>query len=239
MSRDVIIASEIIDRFMQKNNLKRFNLFDIGAHEGNYSKTFLEKINSKEKEINLVLVEPNKAFNNSLKEIKNIKEKEIYNCAIDSKEGYANLHIVKESTSKSSLINRPEFKQLNYDDPEKLKVRTKTLKSVLDASNIFNNLSENSAYLKIDIEGFEKEAIESLTENYFKYFIGGQFEYGGTWKERNISAKSTIRYLFKYYDIFIQKNNNSLEHINPDNFVENFVYSNVFFFKKSFAKSFS
>ena len=234
--KDALIAAAIIKNFIQKNKIKNFVLFDIGSNIGKYSKTVLENLAEKKEKVSLLLVEPNDNLNHHLENIEN--KKEVYNCAIDNCIGYATLHIVEESISKSSLVNRPAFKHLNFNKPKEIKVKTNTLKNVLENSEIFKNMSKNSGYLKIDVEGYEKEAIDSLDKLHFDYFFGGQFEYGGCWQERNIFARDTIKKLSAHYDIFIEDSKSlGIILIDPENFVENYSHTNIFFFKKEVLES--
>ena len=227
---DAIIAAKLINNLLNKEVF----LIDVGANIGKYSETLLENIDKKSSSIKgVVMIEAIPELKERLRQV-SISNKEIFSIAIDSKKDKKVFYYTPESISKSSLSNRPAYRQLGYKEPKKIQVNTDLLSSILDNSNYFKLCKNNSAYLKIDIEGYENEAIRSLSTHHFKKIIAGQFEYGGCWQERRLKAGNVIKLLSVDYDLFFQHNSNLIK-IDPLSFVENYRHTNIFFIKKGFS----
>jgi len=135
-------------------------VFDIGSNTGKYTSIFLKyskKVLSVEPQAELCLLQ-NKLFKKEIQKNKLIIE----NIAIDSKNGIVELHInSKNGLSSTSKKYQTEVipKEFSYtNNIETVKVRSKNIDSLIE-------LYGKPNYIKIDIEGSEKNAIMSLSHN--------------------------------------------------------------------------
>ena len=135
-------------------------VFDIGSNAGKYTSIFLKyskKVLSVEPQAELCLLQ-NKLFKKEIQKNKLIIE----NIAIDSKNGIVELHInSKNGLSSTSKKYQTEVipKEFSYtNNIETVKVRSKNIDSLIE-------LYGKPDYIKIDIEGSEKNAIMSLSHN--------------------------------------------------------------------------
>jgi FkbM family methyltransferase len=127
-------------------------LVDVGANVGEWATAVLELV-SPEK---LIVIEPGPAMFAELREKFGGKsEVELHNVAIGEANGTTTLHLTRASTGASLLLPRDDMKQLigsGWTIEEEVQCPLRTLDSLLaDVREV--------SLLKIDVQGYEKEAL--------------------------------------------------------------------------------
>jgi FkbM family methyltransferase len=153
---------------------------DLGANEGQWAIAFLDLI-SPEK---LVMIEPNPvAFAKLEKKFGGQSNIELHNVAVGETNGVTTLRVTRDSTGASILPPREEMRELiggNWAVENEVECPLRTLDTLAAA------LPEVSL-LKIDVQGYEKEALAGAAEtlaktrfllielNYMPQYVGGSW----------------------------------------------------------------
>ncbi|HEX4641199.1 MAG TPA: FkbM family methyltransferase [Chthoniobacterales bacterium] len=153
---------------------------DVGANVGEWSSALLELV-SPEK---LIVIEPGPAvFARAREKLGGKPNVELHNVAIGETNGVTTLRITRDSTGASILPPREEMKKLigsNWTVESEVECPIRTLDSLLAG------ISEVSL-LKIDVQGYEKEALAGAAETLAKTkFVLIELNYmpqyeGGSW----------------------------------------------------------
>jgi FkbM family methyltransferase len=153
---------------------------DVGANVGEWA-TAVRELVSPEK---LVVIEPGPAMFAELREkFEGKSDVELHNVAIGETNGTTTLRITRASTGASLLLPRDEMKQLigsHWAIEKEVECPLRTLDGLLAA------IPEVSL-LKIDVQGYEKEALAGATETLAKTkFVLIELNYmpqyeGGSW----------------------------------------------------------
>jgi FkbM family methyltransferase len=203
-------------------------LIDVGGFEGNWTELCL-KINPNYK---IKIFEPNlQNYQIICEKFKSNKEIEVFNLGLsnsNSKLTYYNI-INSQSTIRgiSGFVFRPIYNNYNYSKIE------------IDVVKLDDVIKENIDFIKIDTEGFELNVIEGceklLTNKKIKFL---QFEYGGTFKDKNISLNDIISFLKKYdYVVYnIDKNEKliKIDYFKDDYNYDNFLATHINLIKNDF-----
>jgi FkbM family methyltransferase len=153
---------------------------DLGANEGQWANAFLDLI-SPEK---LIMIEPNPvAFARLQKKFGGRSQVELHNVAVGEANGVTTLRVTRDSTGASVLRPRDEMRELiggNWAVESEVECPLRTLDTLVSA------LPEISL-LKIDVQGYEKEALAGAAEtlrktkfllvelNYMPQYVGGSW----------------------------------------------------------------
>lgn len=139
------------NKYLKKKFVTHQNLtvFDIGANLGSFSKNILKMFPSSN--VDLHLFEPNKSLVITLK--KTFNQSKVNGFAISDKNEQTKLYISNIS-SQSSLIKNNSFvgKDVGEQNIESIRLDNYILKEGIEKINL----------LKIDIEGYELNALKSL-----------------------------------------------------------------------------
>ena len=156
------------------------HVVDLGANEGQWANATLDLI-SPEK---LIMIEPNPAaFAVLQRKFGGRSNIELHNVAIGEANGVTTLRVTRDSTGASLLPPREEMRELiggNWAVEREVECPLRTLDTLLAA------LPEISL-LKIDVQGYEKEALSGASEtlrktkfllvelNYMPQYVGGSW----------------------------------------------------------------
>lgn len=206
---------EDFDRDLFKKCMPYFNkppvIFDIGAHEGHYTKFVLETI----PDADCYLFEPNTYL---LKDIKGINV-QYYGYAVSNNNEDKTFYIPpKQNDELASLYKREVFNEIGWTE--------KTVQCV--AIDYFFYELINLAgidYLKIDVEGAELDVLNgcpSMMRNKKIKFI--QIEYGGTYKDAGITFIQIIQtanlFGYRVYELI----ENKFSEVTEEKFKEDYRY---------------
>lgn len=118
-----------------------------------------------------------------------------------------------------SFCNRLESCKVD-DSPNKIKLQIIKAEDYINTNNV-----KNVDFLKIDTEGYELEVLKGF-ENYLQNIKYIQFEYGGTYLDKNIKLIDVIDCLRKQgFCFFYYLSNNNLIPIN--NYSDHYNYCNI------------
>lgn len=165
-SRDLVFVKNGVTDRISVNYRKLFahfnidTLFDVGANEGQYAQAMQKLGYDKE----LISFEPVKAtFDTLSKKAFGITNWKTYNFALGDKDTEDYINISKNTVSSSMLEMLPEHVKQEADSAyiTKEKIVVKKLDSIFN-SYVKQN---NSVYLKLDVQGFEKNVIEGATDS--------------------------------------------------------------------------
>lgn len=155
-------------------------IVDVGANVGEWSAAVLELVSPAK----LIVIEPGPAMFAQLREKFGGKSGiELHNVAIGEANGTTTLRVTRDSTGASLLSPREEMKELigsNWTVENEVECPIRTLDGLLAA------VSEVSL-LKIDVQGYEKEALAGATATLAKTkFLLIELNYmpqyeGGSW----------------------------------------------------------
>lgn len=205
---------EDFDRDLFKKCIPYFDkppvIFDIGAHEGHYTKFVLEMI----PDADCYLFEPNIELAKQLNEYKNV-----YPVAVIHLNGYYTIYVPPKANDElSSTYKREIFSQTGFTE---IIVPCVTV----DRFALDHKISEID-FIKVDVEGAELDVLNgcpSMMRN--KKIKLMQVEYGGTYNDAGITFKQVIETaaLFGYsvYELV----DNKLLPVTPINFIEDYRYS--------------
>lgn len=204
---------EDFDRDLFKKCMPYFDkppvIFDIGAHEGHYTKFVLEMI----PDADCYLFEPNERLYHTL-----CGYKKVFQLAICDRNGARTFYSCPKANDElSSLYKREVFEQ------------TGCAESFVYGDSIdgfcFSMSIEEIDYMKVDVEGAELDVLNgcpSMMRNKKIKYI--QIEYGGTYKDAGITFVQIIQTanLFGYRVYELVKN--KFSEVTEENFTEDYRY---------------
>ncbi len=215
--------------FWSYQNLKKVTIFDVGAHEGDWSLNFLRELKSKNLNFEIHLFEPQKScFKLLEKKFTQFDNVYINSFGISDKEGTQILYKDEDVSSLASLYKRDK---LDFLIEELVQLRR------LD-NYIVSQRIDKIHFVKIDTEGHDMKVLLSLGEFLSADFIDFiQFEYGGT----HIYSRT---FLFDFFNLLEGKGfsiakiqRKGLELRNYEQYMENFTYSNYIAISNKILKS--
>jgi FkbM family methyltransferase len=223
-TQDELVTRWIKEYCDRKFDFKgKFNIFDIGANVGG----FVDIVKEVFPKSNITCFEPNKYL--ELEEhVKNMSNIKIERTAVSDQIGNQIFYAPKGPHALASLVQRPVFYSWTNEEIEEKEVPIITVDSYCQQNNI-----SNVFYLKIDVEGYELNVLkgaEKMLDSKKIHF--GQLEYGGCFKDNNITLVEVIKFLdSKNYSLFegpIDERNL----ITLDNFVEDYRWENFIFVRR-------
>ena len=142
-----------INSHIKKNNITL--VLDVGANMGHYS----EGIRMFGYEKKIVAFEPiNRLYVLLDEKFENDKKVKVYNLALGNEKKELEINIASNNGSSSSILKpklvKKEFKNISFNKKETIKIQK--LDNII---NEFSN-SKDNIYLKLDVQGFEKNVIE-------------------------------------------------------------------------------
>lgn len=186
-------------------------IFDVGAHKGSYTEYVLSEIPAAD----CFLFEPNKYLCSFLK-----SRHKAFNTLVGAVSGPQDFYECEGKWDElSSMYKRPVFNGLPVSAG---KVACITIDQFCSDMSI-----ERIDLLKIDVEGAELDVLrgaEKMLSDKKITFL--QVEYGGTYPDAGITGLQVIKYLnelgYKVYELV----GDELMLITPENFVEDYRYTN-------------
>lgn len=204
---------EDFDRDLFKKCMPYFGkppvIFDVGAHQGHYTKFVLETIPGAD----CYLFEPNNELFVRLCQYKNV-----FPLAVSDTTGPKIFHVCPKTNDElSSLYKRQVYEQTGIEDI--------IVQSVaLDLFCMDLKINEID-YLKVDVEGAELDVLNgcpSMMRNKKIKFI--QIEYGGTYKDAGITFIQIIQtanlFGYRVYELI----ENKFSEVTEQNFKEDYRY---------------
>lgn len=230
MELDFFIAREIIRNTFPKN----IGILDIGCHEGAFTQFISDSFDIKD----AILIDP------LPDKIKIVKSKFPNACiiqtAVSNEEKEAEFFVTVDFPKCSALYDREAFDQVPaLRHRQKIIVQIKKLESIFDEVGFINKDPEGW-YLKIDTEGYEVEAFESLGKyvNDLK-IIAGHFEYGGTWRERGLKINDMLTRLhllgFETFKGYYQ--NNAIGLLKIESINDDYEFENIYFIRENISRN--
>lgn len=186
-------------------------ILDIGAHKGAYTDFVLGMI----PDADCYLFEPNLELYNDLKSV----YKNVLSFAVCEASGIKTFNVCpKKNDELSSLYKRKIFDETGS---ESITVKC----TCIDDLSICNNLGQID-FIKIDVEGAEKDVIEgAATMMRGKKIKFIQFEYGSTYVDAGIQFTDILKIAsglgYRCYEIIKDR----LSEVTHQNFVDDYRYS--------------
>lgn len=186
-------------------------IFDIGAHKGAYTDFVLEQI----PDADCYLFEPNKQLFEGLRN-------RFYNSfclAVSDQPGEREFYVCPQKNDElSSLYKRTIFDQTGY---EIIKMKCTSIDSFSSDRGVFV-----IDYVKIDVEGAEKDVIAGAgSMMYNKKIKFLQFEYGSTYLDADIQFSDIVKYAsvlgYNTYELI----NGKFKQVTTGNFINDYRYS--------------
>ncbi len=149
---------KIINKHIKDNKINL--VLDVGANLGHYSEGLIN-FSYKGKIIAFEPISP--LYRDLIKKFKKNKNIQIYNLALGNEEKEMEINIASNFGGSSSIMKpklvKTEFSSISFNKKQKIKVQK------LD--NIINNISKENdrIYMKLDVQGFEKEVILGSLKN--------------------------------------------------------------------------
>ena len=177
-------------------------VFDIGSNIGFWSRAVLEE----HFDVKVHMFEPAKRFLTGdfliyFQDMIDSKQVFVNNCAVSDTETEKDFFLYPHFPDLSTLYPRGEsvLKKFKIAPPEIIKVPTVTVDSYCKRNGI-----DHINFLKIDVEGSEFDVIKGTSDLLSKGQIDYiQFEYGGCFKDANITFKDIYEYLTsRDYNLF-------------------------------------
>lgn len=186
-------------------------IFDVGAHKGSYTEYVLSEM----PDADCFLFEPNEHLCDFY-----LSKYKAFNTLVGATSGPKDFYECEGKADElSSMYKRPVFDELQVSTG---KVGCITIDEFCSDLSI-----ERIDLLKIDVEGAELDVLngaEKMLSDRKIYFL--QVEYGGTYPDAGITGLQVIQYLnelgYKVYELVGGK----LVVITPENFVEDYRYTN-------------
>lgn len=192
-------------------------IFDVGANDGEFTQRCLAEY----EKCQVFAFEPNP--DRLIFSIDDLRLK-AFNCGLSSKPESNILYVNGEHHGHSAYHIRPHF---NMSEVRELACVSVSLDQFAKEHNI-----DRIDYLKIDTEGHEMPILSGCRDLLSRAVIkSGQFEYGGTWFENNISIKSAIDFFTQLnYEVLreVPVGSNELHRVD---FLEDDYHFNNFYFR--------
>jgi FkbM family methyltransferase len=132
-------------------NINKPLIFDIGANQGNFSNKYIKKCK-------IIAVEANPILSNKIKERFSNNDIEIEQCAISNKNSEIDFYICPDD--QMSSCNKNWLTTLRYKNAgikEIIKIKSITIDHLIQKYG-------NPFHMKIDVEGYEFEAVSGLSQ---------------------------------------------------------------------------
>lgn len=201
-----------------------FTFFDIGANIGGY----VTVIKQRHPDANIHCFEPNvhEELKKNTRQYTNVK---VNACAVSDFIGRTTIHVPDKAPALGSMIERPVF-ATGCADSTILHIDTPVI--TVD-SYVKDNSIQCIDYLKVDVEGKELAVLKGASNTLGqKHVKAGQFEYGSTFQDSNITLKETVEFLnSKGYLVFegpVEKTNE----LKPSTLIEDYRWENLLFVNK-------
>tara|TARA_B110000495_G_C23035728_1_gene618451 strand:+ start:2638 stop:3285 length:648 start_codon:yes stop_codon:yes gene_type:complete len=180
--------------FISGNFKRNITIADVGANTGKYSEHLVRTLNDRIKKG--YIFEPIKSCYDSIKRWSNFS---YFNIGVGIGRGEVKFYEAVGKESHSSIVNREWL----YMRPE-YNIR----EIIIKIDCLDNIINERLNVLKIDTEGYELEVLKGckklLKEGNIDYI---QFEYGGCFKDNNITLNDVIHFLGQYgYGVYELRN---------------------------------
>lgn len=185
-------------------------IFDVGAHEGLYTKFVLKTI----QDADCYLFEPNEILYHTL-----CSYKKVFLLAVCDRNGWQTFYSCpKASDELSSLYKREVFTQTGCEE-------SPVYCTSIDSFCLDNRIKKID-FVKVDVEGAELDVLNgcpSMMRNKQIKFI--QIEYGGTYIDAGIKFTQVIQtanlFGYRVYELI----ENNLIEVTEENFIEDYRYS--------------
>lgn len=224
ISDDLCLAMGL--QVIQHTSTRPITIFDVGANEG----LFARRVQQQWSELNtrIYCFEPNPLAYAKLQDsVSDLKNTTTLQCGLSDQEEETVLYHPEKKTVLGSLIKRDVFA-----DHERQ--WGKLVEEKVNISTIDNFLASNDVkqidYLKIDTEGTELRVLKGAKEALQNKLIScGQFEYGGTFLDANITITDVVIYLEKFGYVIIDGIEGK---VIQGNYPDDFKLNNFFFCRK-------
>ena len=211
-----------LEKFINRSHV----IFDVGANEGDWTKTVL----SMRPDVAIHCFEPSRRSFDKLTANHFPSNVVLNNTGIGSKKEEKEFYIYGDSSTANSLFLR-RHTALECDGKEKVMIDT------IDDYCRRGNIPKID-FLKIDVEGYELEAVKGAKKLFQEGNIAvAQIEYGGTYIDAGISLKDIFDFFgdldYKLYKI-LPNSIMLIEKYKSD--LENFQYANYLAVKNNFIE---
>lgn len=185
-------------------------IFDVGAHEGLYTKFVLEMIPDAE----CFLFEPNIELYHALCQYKNVFALAVSECNV-----YKPFYVCPKGNDElSSLYKREVFNETGFE--------VKTVPCTSIDSFWLGNRIYKIDFLKIDVEGGELDVLNGckymLSNKNIKFI---QIEYGSTYKDAHVEFRHILDFSTSYGYRAYELIENKFVEVTKENFIEDFRYT--------------
>lgn len=213
---------KVLEEIVKNSESNEVCFFDGGANFGNHSMKFLSFCEMYEKIPLLYSVEPFPKTFEKLNERISVMNKEVLNISLGNEKKKVKFYFNEEEPGSNSNI--PHY-YLN----KSTEVEQDTIDNIIEKKNI-----KKINFLKLDIEGFEWQALQgtrkALESNMIDYI---QLEYNGTWVDGGGSIKKIFDLCkLNTYSLFIITKNHLLSIPSYHMVLDDFYYSNLLMIKK-------
>jgi FkbM family methyltransferase len=215
-----------------KDKSEKIVLFDVGANVGDYTQILLEQTIKLQNEcVEIHVFEPTqKCFQIINKRFHYFPQIILNQKAISDKKGKAEIFYNEAASGLSSLYQR-DLRSVGVSLNQSEAIETTTLRIYIEDNGI-----EHISFLKLDVEGHEVKALQSLGKYLHKDFIDFiQFEYGGTSLDSHTNLKDFYDLLKEDYAI-AKVMPKGLEIRTYQSWMDNFQYANYVAISKRYLE---